>query len=246
MRRVNLIPMAGEGLRFKKKGYKVPKPLIEVDGQPMFVGAANSLPDADLFIFICLESHVKRFSINKIIKFFFPKSEIIVLKKKTSGQATTCLRAANRLNNNDILTIGSCDNSMKYNKNLFESKLKKSDLVVWTFKDKKIVKKNPNMYGYVKTDNKGNILKVDCKKKLSNCPWKDHTIIGTFSFKKAKTFIEYTKKLLKIKYKVNNEFYLDSVAEICVKSELNVKANLVKKYYGWGTPLDLINYINKK
>ena len=33
--RVNLIPMAGDGSRFLKGGYKTPKPLIDVDGLPI-------------------------------------------------------------------------------------------------------------------------------------------------------------------------------------------------------------------
>ena len=30
-----LIPMAGAGSRFKENGYKLPKPLIDVNGKPM-------------------------------------------------------------------------------------------------------------------------------------------------------------------------------------------------------------------
>ena len=245
MRRVNLIPMAGLGKRFINKGYKVPKPLILVDGKPMFVKAARSLPKADHYIFICLKTHVKRFQINKKIKLFFPNSEIIILNKKTTGQAASCLKAKNKLKNNDIVTIGSCDNSMDYNKNLLEKKIKNSDLIIWTFKDKSVVSKNPEMYGYVKTDRSDNAIKVSCKKKISNKPEKDHAIIGAFTFKKAKTLITYTKKLIKKNYRINSEFYLDSVADICVKSGLKVKVNLVKKYHGWDTPSDLKRYLKK-
>ena len=123
--------------------------------------------------------------------------------------------------------------------------MKKSDLIIWTFKNKEVVKKNPNIYGYVKINKKGYATKVTCKKQLSKKPWNDHTIIGTFSFKKAKNFINYTKKLLKNNLRVNNEFYLDTVAELCVNSNLKVKVNLVEKYFGWGTPSDLKKYLKK-
>ena len=101
------------------------------------------------------------------------------------------------------------------------------------------------MYGYVKIDKRDNAIKVSCKKKISKFPWKDHTIIGAFSFKRVETFLKYTKKLLLNDLKINNEFYMDSVAELCVNSGLKVKVNLVKKYYGWGTPKDLKNYLKK-
>ena len=60
------------------------------------------------------------------------------------------MKAIKLLKDNDTLNIGSCDYSMKYNQLKFKKKINYSDLVVWTFKNKKIVKNNPNMYGYVK------------------------------------------------------------------------------------------------
>ena len=242
VRKINLIPMAGEGIRFKIKGFKIPKPLILINGIPMFVKATKSLPKADKYIFICLKRHINKFNIDKIIKNNFPNSQVISLKRKTNGQAVTCMKAINYLKNDDILTIGSCDYSMKYSKLKFKKLLSSSDLVVWTFKNKKIVKKNPNMYGYVKINKNGKALKVTCKKRISDNPWNDHTIIGTFSFKKAKDFIQVTRKLLKKRIKIKNEYYLDSVAELCLRSGLDVKVNLVKKYFGYGTPSDLKNY----
>ena len=65
MRRVNLIPMAGAGQRFVDGGYDTPKPLIEVDDMPMIVKAANSLPVADHWIFICRKGHVLKYEIDK-------------------------------------------------------------------------------------------------------------------------------------------------------------------------------------
>lgn len=245
MRRVNLIPMAGLGKRFVEKGYKIPKPLILINKKPMFVRAVESLPKSDLLIFICLRQHVEKFEIHKIIKSFFPKSKIIISKKKKIGQAADCYEAARYLKKKDMLTIGSCDCAMSYNLNLLKKNINNSEMVVWTFKNKKIVQKNPKMYGYVKTNKNNDIQVISCKKKISKLAWKDHTIIGAFTFKRAEIFLKYTKKLLSSNNKINNEYYMDSVAEICVNSGVKAKANLVKKYYGWGTPNDLENYLYK-
>ncbi len=241
MRKINLIPMAGEGKRFLDEGYRIPKPLIKINNIPMFVHAAKALPKADLYIFICLKKHVKKFKIDKVIKSFFPKSKIIILDKVTNGQAVTCLKAENFLKKDDVLTIGACDNGMHYCKKKINNKINKSDLVIWTFKSNKIVSKNPNMYGYVKTKMPDNAIFVSCKKTISKVPGNDHTIIGAFSFKKAGTFLKYSKDLIKQNKKINKEFYLDSVAKLCVSSKLIVKVNLVNKYIGWGTPTDLAN-----
>ena len=159
------------------------------------------------------KEHVKKFKINKVIKSFFPKSKIIILDKVTNGQAVTCLKAEKFLKKDDILTIGACDNGMHYSQKKIDNKINKSDLVIWTFKNNKIVSKNPNMYGYIKTKKPDNAVLVSCKKTISKVPGNDHTIIGAFSFKKAETFLKYSKDLIKQKKRINKEFYLDSVAK---------------------------------
>ena len=58
MRKVNLIPMAGNGQRFIDEGYSIPKPLIEINGLPMILRSAKSLPKADQWIFICKKDHI--------------------------------------------------------------------------------------------------------------------------------------------------------------------------------------------
>ena len=170
------------------------------------------------------------------------KSKIIILDKTTNGQATTCLKAEKLLKKDDTLTIGACDNGMHYSQKKVDNKIDKSDLVIWTFKSNKIVSKNPNMYGYIKTKKPDNAILVSCKKTISKFPGNDHTIIGAFSFKKAETFLKYTKVLIKKNERINKEFYLDSVANLCISSGLKVKVNLVKKYIGWGTPKDFMDY----
>ena len=47
-----LIPMAGEGSRFKKEGYTFPKPLIEVDGKPMIQCVVENLDFDANYIFL--------------------------------------------------------------------------------------------------------------------------------------------------------------------------------------------------
>ena len=128
---------------------------------------------------------------------------------------------------------------MHYSQKKFDNKINKSDLVIWTFKSNKIVSKNPNMYGYSKTKRPDNAILVSCKKTISKFPGNDHTIIGAFSFKKAETFLKYTKDLIKQNERINKEFYL-ICANLMISSGLTVKVNLVKKYIGWGTPKDYL------
>ena len=52
---INLIPMAGRGVRFSREGFKTPKPFLPVSGKPMFAQALASFPAAERTILVCFE-----------------------------------------------------------------------------------------------------------------------------------------------------------------------------------------------
>ena len=71
--RINLVPMAGEGQRYKDVGFVIPKPFIDVDGMPMVVRACKALPAADKNIFVCREHHIQEYPIKEILEKYFNK-----------------------------------------------------------------------------------------------------------------------------------------------------------------------------
>ena len=246
MRKVNLIPMAGRGQRFLDVGHKTPKPLIDIDGLPMIIRAANCLPDADKWIFICRKEHIDSAKIDIVLNDHFSNSKIISIDYLTEGQASTCLLAKDLLKKDDILTIGACDNGMLYDKKKFEKLISINDAIIWTFKNNKAVLKDPHMYGWVDVDSSGNAIKVSCKKPISNNPINDHAIIGAFTFKKAEHFIINAENMINKGLKVNNEYYLDNVLFECIKNGVRVAPFKVDQYNCWGTPSDLLEYFQKQ
>ena len=57
-----VIPMAGRGSRFAQAGYRNPKPLIDVNGQPMIAWVVENVRPAcaHRYIFICQEEHLAK------------------------------------------------------------------------------------------------------------------------------------------------------------------------------------------
>mgnify|MGYP000328984948 CR=1 FL=1 len=108
MKRVNLIPMAGLGIRFVNAGYNIPKPLLDVNGLPMIIKSAQCLPDADKWIFVCRKEHLEKTNLEKILKFYFQNVFIIEINYLTEGQLSTCLIAE------DYFTPVSSTNQMSH------------------------------------------------------------------------------------------------------------------------------------
>lgn len=236
-----LIPLAGEGKRFQDQGYALPKPLIPVSGLPMIIQAAKAMPPSDKQIFLCRQSHLSSFPLGETLSKFYPGCTIIPVEKLTEGQASTCILAKDKVDLESALTIGACDNSMVFSAADFEREFSdpSTDVLVWTFQGNPTVTVNPKMYGWVKTDSHGFVEHVSCKTPISDTPIKDHAIVGAFSYKKGKYFVDSVEKLIQKNQRINGEFYLDESINMLVEMGIKVKPFKVQHYICWGTPDDL-------
>lgn len=242
--KVNVIPLAGKGKRFAEDGYTLPKPLIPVDGIPMVIAAAKSLPRADKYVFICLKEHLRKYHIARIIKKYFPESVIVSVDGVTAGQASTSLLAEAYVHPEAELTIGACDNGMVYHKSAYDKVMKdpKTDAVIWTFRNNPNVTRHPQHWGWVVVDKQNSVKKVSVKVPVSDTPMENYAIVGTFSFKKAKYFFDNVKKMIEANRRVNNEFYNDECMNVLIENGFKVKVFEIDTYIGWGTPYDLKIY----
>ena len=240
---INMIPLAGKGSRFVNGGYIDPKPLIKVSGKPMIVQASNFLPAAENHIFICLEEHLENYPLEQEIKTEFPEAKIISLNQVTEGQACTCEIGLKDEDLEKPLLIAACDNGMLWNESTYDDLLndKAVDAIIWSFTNHPSSERNPEMYGWIKTQGK-QVTGVSVKKPISNNPRKDHAIVGTFYFRKGLYFQEALNAMYKKNTRVNGEFYVDSCIEELVNMGLNVKVFEIDNYICWGTPNDYETY----
>ena len=94
------------------------------------------------------------------------------------------------------------------------------------------------MYGWVDTDNQDNALSVSVKKPISNDPYNDHAIVGTFWFREVSIFNQALEKLVDKCIRVNGEYYVDSIMQELIELKFNVKVFEIEDYICWGTPND--------
>ncbi len=240
----NLIPMAGEGKRFKDAGYTTPKPLIPVSGKPMIIQALNGMPQSDKWIFVCRKEHVDNYKIDEVLRKEIPNAQIITVDETTEGQAVTCLLAKDLIDKNEPLYIGACDATNVWDKNKWNSIVsdKKIDAILWTFAKQPNLAANPTAWGWVDVDGNDFVKSVSVKVPISDNPFNDQAIIGAFWFRTGQLFIDMAEELVARNIRVNNEFYVDSIPSVLLEHKKKVAAFTVDKYIGWGTPNDLKTY----
>lgn len=241
---ITLIPLAGHGSRFSKIGYKEPKPLIDVSGKPMIIQSANSLPNSDNQIFITLQEHLDNYPLENTLKSEYPNSRIISIDGVTKGQAITCSLGLKDVDKNASLLIAATDNGMIYDKEKYQELIddENVDAIIFTFRHHVSSKNNPQMYGWVKTKN-NTAIGVSVKVPISDDPFNDHAIVGTFWFKKVEYFTKSLKNLIDKDIKVNGEYYVDSLMGELIELGLNVKVFEVDDYICWGTPNDYETFV---
>lgn len=240
---INLIPMAGRGNRFFQESYKVPKPFVPIKGNPMFITAVKSFPPADRYIFICLNEHFKKYKVKAIAETVPAKIEIVLVNQVTEGPACTCLLAEDKLDREEGLFIASCDyqtlyDIKKYKELLLDDSI---DVIIWTFKIGTIKKADPNAFAYCKTEGK-RVVEVVEKRIISDTPYKDQAVVGSFTYKKSELFLRSAKQMISKNIRVNNEFYVATSINQLIEEGHNVVYFEVDKFISFGNHFELMMF----
>ena len=163
----------------------------------------------------------------------------------TEGQAITCSLGLKDADENSSLLVAATDNGMIYNKEKYQQLINDEnvDAIIFTFRHHVSSENNPQMYGWVKTDDKDNATGVSVKMQISDDPYNDHAIVGTFWFKKVVYFNTALENLLDKDIRVNGEYYVDSLMGEVIELGLKVKVFEVNNYICWGTPDDYKTFV---
>lgn len=238
-RNVNILAMAGDGQRFKDAGILTPKPMILVAGEPMFLRAARSLPEASQWVFICREEHIRETRLPEIIETNFPGAIVHCLSAPTRGQADTCLLSEQYLFPDDIVLFGACDSCFDLNKDAYVKAFEHIDLTIFTTSPTDLMLENPNAYGWVSRNKDGHIRTITCKRIASDAPSDDQVIVGAFRFNNASEFISLAHNTIENNHLVRGEYYMDTLAEQALDQGYRVNFLEVEKYISFGTPEEL-------
>jgi UDP-N-acetylglucosamine diphosphorylase / glucose-1-phosphate thymidylyltransferase / UDP-N-acetylgalactosamine diphosphorylase / glucosamine-1-phosphate N-acetyltransferase / galactosamine-1-phosphate N-acetyltransferase len=232
-----IIPMAGEGTRFPKDKYKVPKPLININGKPMIQHAIESLQLPGTYHFI-IRNDSYYDQICTLLHKILPDAKIISVEETTEGPASSCLLFADDVNNEEELIICNCDQIMWWDSELFLATCRyhKYDGVVVTYHTD--TEKN----SYAKINKKGFVTEIREKIVLSNI-----SLTGIHYWRKGKYFVESALDMISCEDRApNGEFYVGPSYNHMIKNGLSVGVHHIpnEQHNPVGVPEDLKSYID--
>jgi len=242
---VNLLPMAGKGSRFKKEQYNVIKPLIHMEGDPMFMKACQSFPSSDKWVFLFSKDVLDRNPLlTKLIDSKFRNPSIVPVKEHTSGQAATCLLGKEHIVPQKPLHIASCDYLVYYDEAKWkEMSSSDADILIWTYKLDSMLAKDMNAFAYCKVaEDNLTVTEVVEKATISDEPKNDHLVIGSFWFKQGQDFINAAEYAITHDINVNGEHYVGNSLNTLIKAGKKVKVFEVEQWVSVGDPFELDIY----
>ena len=238
-----IIPMAGNGSRFKKDGYKITKPLIEINDRAMFLQANSTLPQSRDNIYICKNEILE--DVKNIVKNSSYKDNNLVLSvnETLEGQALTTSLGIKHSKKSESVSISACDHGVIYDHKKYKEIISRNlyDIIIWTKENYIPANKNPEMYGWISTKN-DKIIDISIKKK----PKKNNinsVIIGTFTFRTPQIFSTCLESIIKRNGKINGEYYIDSLIEDAIKLDFKCVTFDVNHFICWGTPNELKTFL---
>ena len=240
MRSLHIImPMAGEGSRFVNEGWSTPKPLIEINGKPMFLKAIESIKtDTKIkYSFIVRQNHIETYKIDEQIKQHLPEANVFSVSKTTRGAVETCLVAESVIEDDDAVIVMDCDLEFK-SKNFIDNinallnvSHTKCGGALLSF-DSDLPK-----YSYAVLDTFGFVVRTAEKEVISN-----HALCGAYFFTSGKRFKEVAHQLLNEPEFKKPEYYVSLLYNYLLSADEYVQLTKVDEYYSYGTPEELKQY----
>lgn len=243
MRHLHIVmPMAGEGSRFANAGWTTPKPLILLNGQPLFKHAISSVSADGIpmkYSFIVRQEHIEQYHIDEGIRSFLPEANIFSVLKTTRGAVETCLMAETAIQDDDAVIVMDCDlefRSVKFMeiiKVILSKSMDEADGgALVSFESD-----NPK-YSYAEVGEDGYVKRTAEKEVISN-----HALCGAYFFSTGRRFKQIAHQLLNEPEFKKPEYYVSLLYNYMLQTGEKVQLAPMEEYYSYGTPEELKQYL---
>lgn len=243
MRSLHIImPMAGEGSRFRDAGWATPKPLIVLNGKPLFLRAIESVKvdGAPMkYSFIVRQEHIERYGVDKGIRNVIPEAMIYSVDKTTRGAVETCLKAEEGISDDDAVVVMDCDlefMSKKYTeiiKRVLETPTDEARGGALVSFESSLPK-----YSYAEVGGDGLVRRTAEKEPIST-----HALCGAYFFSTGREFKRAAHRLLDEPVMLKPEFYVSLLYNYILKDGSPVELAPMEVYRSYGTPEELMQWM---
>ncbi len=241
-----IVPMSGYGERFRRAGYRVPKPLIEVEGKPIIGHVVDLFPGESDFVFVCNREHLqsKEFRLEETLRALCPTGRVLGIEPHKLGPVHAVAQAFDLLDPARPAIVNYCDFACVWDYEGFKR------FVADTGVEGAIpcyTGFHPHMlgstnYAYVRTEN-GRVVAIQEKQPYTDHPEREYASSGTYYFATAALMREaFERTLARADLQLNGEFYASLAYRPLLEDRRQIAVYELEHFMQWGTPEDLADY----
>ncbi|MDD5672328.1 MAG: NTP transferase domain-containing protein, partial [Candidatus Omnitrophica bacterium] len=240
-----LIPMGGTGQRFLKAGYRMPKPLIPVDGIPVIEHIIRNFSGEDTFVFGIHEDHERDFAMSRYLRSLVPQCKIVTMPYQADGPVGTVRQMLSEVDDEEPVIVNHCDFSWTWDYADFKRQVRDSDcggaIACYTGFHPHLL--GPNLYATCDADGKW-MNEIREKFSRHGDKEKDWTSSGTYYFGRGRYLKKYCARIReKDDWKIRGEHYVSQLFQLMKGDGLRVLIYPIPYMLQWGTPEDLKEYL---
>jgi HAD superfamily hydrolase (TIGR01509 family) len=234
-----VIPMAGEGSRFKQAGYTISKPLIPIQDKPMIMWVLDNLRSKNPEVQKRIEYHliVRSQAMDELKDL----SGVVLhpIQSLTDGAACTVLTIREELlKDNNPLLMANSDQYLEWDFDAFLEMCVNPgyDGCISTFYNPD---SNDTKWSFAQVDKNGLVTKVAEKEYIG-----PNATTGLYYWQDGSKFVQYADEMIEKNERVKNEFYVCPVYNYLMRDGGKIRVSDCKKMWGLGIPEDL-DYFKK-
>jgi len=231
-----VIPMAGEGSRFKDIGIGTPKPLIEINNETLIEHSIKTLGIPGRFIFITKKysDPLQNEKLSQILARLAPNHIEICTDQPQFGTSYTALLAKDYIDNDEELILTNCDQHLVWDPGDFLEKSRADGV------DGSILVHNSSSHKHSYAVIKDGFVSHLAEKN----PVSNNALVGLHYWKQGKDFVKSAEDLVKECMKDNKESYVSLTYNYLINNGKKIIAHSIPSsaYISLGTPRDLEIY----
>jgi dTDP-glucose pyrophosphorylase len=240
-----VIPMSGFGERFRRAGYELPKPLIEIDGKPIVAHVIDMFPGEKDFLFICNTDHLANdaYRMEAVLKHFCPTGRIVGIPSHKLGPIHAVRQVEHLIDPDRPVVVNYCDFTCYWDWRRFKEFVKAAGCegAIPAYRGFHPHTLGSTNYAYMREQN-GWVLDIQEKQPYTDNRMEEYASSGTYFFNSGRLMAEAFRKTMEAGLQVGGEFYVSLAYKPLLADGHAIAVYPLQHFMQWGTPEDVKEY----
>ncbi len=237
--------MSGFGERFRRAGYTLPKPLIEIDDRPIIGHVIDLFPGEHDFIFICNQDHLDHpgYAMRATLERLCPGGRTLGIAPHKLGPVHAVRQAAGLIDPARPALVNYCDFTCYWDWAHFKAFVARSGCAgaIPAYRGFHPHSLGSTNYAYMREQD-GWVLDIQEKQPYTDQRMNEFASSGSYYFASGQLMLDAFAATMAQHLDVNGEFYVSLAYKPLLAAEQSVAVYPLQHFMQWGTPDDVAEY----